>query len=365
MKTYNLIHLLALLVLAACGPVPTPIVTLTALQPSTATPNLTWTALPPLTPTTDLSYDPDPSTVILNADVLPRGATCRRAMVAGLRLWGDGLLYLNDPWYRPTDSTLWGASLSPSQVEDVLTFLSKQEFLHDWTPSPADVPSAAGTGITLAVHLRHYSIVHGSGNLAWPFYRTVLEHLSPMLRPMIPNVDTDSRILNLDNDAPDCIPPTRVRPDYTATLAVLETQQPSPRPEHFEGIWEWVPGDIAPSDVVVQNTWQRQIANVPVLVEAGTLEYHPETGVLAVTTWPVSYWAFYYTPANTGSVRIVAEQNNRLTLQSVQGATYYFDVPSLKFAESLNQVLPTPTPTPVVTGYPVTTAAQSSPYPAP
>jgi hypothetical protein len=100
MKTYNLIDLLALLVLAACGPVPTPIVTLTALQPSTALPNLTWTALPPLTPITDLSYDPDPSTVILNADVLPREATCRRAMVAGLRLWGDGLLYVNDPWYH-------------------------------------------------------------------------------------------------------------------------------------------------------------------------------------------------------------------------------------------------------------------------
>ena len=364
MKTYNLIHLLALLVLAACGPVPAPIVTLTALQPSTALPNLTWTALPPLTPTTDLSYDPDPSTVILNADVLPREATCRRAMVAGLRLWGDGLLYLNDPWYHPTDSTLWGASLSPSQVEDVLTFLSKQEFLHDWTPSPADVPSAAGTGITLAVHLRHYSIVHGSGNLVWPFYRTVLDHLSPMLRPMIPNVYTDPRILNLDNGAPDCLTPTRVRPDYTATLAVLETQQPPTRLEHFEGICECFPNNLVPRQFVVQNSWQRQIGSAWVLVEAGTLETGPDAGVIAVTHNQVD-WALYFTPANTGSVRIAAEQNNRLTLASVQGAVYYFDLPRQMFAESLNQVLPTPTPTPVVTGYPVPTAAQSSPYPAP
>jgi hypothetical protein len=50
-----------------------------------------------------------------------------------------------------------------------------------------------------------------------------------------------------------------------------------------------------------------------------------------------------------GSLRIVAETNNRLTLKSPQGATYYFDVPGLAFVSSLSEPVPTITPYPTYT----------------
>jgi hypothetical protein len=327
---------------------------------------ITVTAPPPATYSGDLSYDPDPSTLILTTGMLPPATECQHAMFAGLRLWGDGLLYLNDALIAPGESTLWGATLSPSHVAGVLTFLKNQGFMNDWTPSAADRPSGAGTGMTLAVHLRHYSIAHSWDSTDWPFYRALLNYLIPMLRPIIPNADTDRRMLNMDNGAPDCITATRVRPDYTATLAVLETQQPSARLEPFEGICECISRGIIPWNFVVRNSWQRMVSSELVLVEAGTSQDSPDVGLLAVTHNRVD-WVFYNTPANTGAVRISAEQNKRLTLQSAQGATYYFDVPSLKFADSLSQFVPTATPVPA--GYPIastlTTPPKPSAYPAP
>ncbi|HLY27041.1 MAG TPA: hypothetical protein VKQ72_11925 [Aggregatilineales bacterium] len=78
----------------------------------------------------------------------------------------------------------------------------------------------------------------------------------------------------------------------------------------------------------------------------------------------------YATPGRHGSVRITGEHNNRLTLLSTDGNTFYFDVPGLQFVPSLTEVVPTITPpptyTPVMpntppapTGYPIaaTTAA--------
>jgi hypothetical protein len=57
-------------------------------------------------------------------------------------------------------------------------------------------------------------------------------------------------------------------------------------------------------------------------------------------------------PTRHGALRVVAEQNNRLTLISTDGTVYYFDVPAVQFVSDLNEILPTVTPNLPTNPYP-------------
>jgi hypothetical protein len=74
----------------------------------------------------------------------------------------------------------------------------------------------------------------------------------------------------------------------------------------------------------------------------------------------------FLTPTRHGGVRVVSEQDNRLTLVSTDGTTYYFDIPSLSYVSSLTvfapSITPVPTRTPVPPNYATVT---STPYPPP
>lgn len=338
MRYHCLGALLIAVALAACLPAPKPIVTPTAALP--------------ITSTVDLSYDPAPGMVILYGDVQPLagappiGMKCLYETVPTLRIWGDGLVFLDVSAYGASGPPLWTGHLSPAQVQDVLAYLADQGFMDDWTPS---VPSAAGTGIGLGVHLKSGSKDQGSGDLKWPFYEALVRRLLPMLTPLNLQPDTDTRISSLNIGSRECTTPTvLVPPDYTATLSVLESLQPPSKLEHFVGICECVPSNAVPFGLVVQNSWQRQIGSEWVLAEAGVLQMEPDAGVIGVRYGPTDWWISY--SPGPGSLRISAEQGNRLTLQSTQGATYYFDVPGRQFVPSLSAVIPT---TPVPTGYPM------------
>jgi hypothetical protein len=62
-----------------------------------------------------------------------------------------------------------------------------------------------------------------------------------------------------------------------------------------------------------------------------------------------------------GGVRVIAEQNNRLILQAIDGEIFYFDVPARRFVNSLSEVVPTATLLPTRTPY---ARGQSTPLPA-
>ena len=62
-----------------------------------------------------------------------------------------------------------------------------------------------------------------------------------------------------------------------------------------------------------------------------------------------------WTPTKHGGVRVVAEQNNRLTLQAIDGTLFYFDIPARRFVDSLSEVVPSATPPPTYTPYTFTT----------
>ena len=70
------------------------------------------------------------------------------------------------------------------------------------------------------------------------------------------------------------------------------------------------------------------------------------------------------TPTKHGGVRVVGEQDNRLTLASTDGTTYYFDIPSLSYVSSLTVFAPSITPPPTRTPVPPNYVAET-PYPAP
>lgn len=57
----------------------------------------------------------------------------------------------------------------------------------------------------------------------------------------------------------------------------------------------------------------------------------------------------YYTPTQSGAVRIVDAVDETLILQSTGGDTYYFDLPSRQFILSIPGGTPTPMPTKVAT----------------
>ncbi len=103
--------------------------------------------------------------------------------------------------------------------------------------------------------------------------------------------------------------------------------------------------------LVALNGWGGYLDGNSVVIYAGCLLEDPEQGAIV---FQISLpYRFYHekilTPAKHGSVRVVAEQNNRLTLVAVDGEVFYFDIPARRFVASLTEVVPTATPLPSLT----------------
>lgn len=140
---------------------------------------------------------------------------------------------------------------------------------------------------------------------------------------------------------------------------------------------------------IVENAWFGLVNGNIVTVYAGAPVSDPEQGKLQINMVMPNrlFDGEFATPERNGALRVVAELNNRLTLMTTNGTTYYFDVPAMRFVSSLEEIVPTATPlptdTPVVipteilptsevlptTGYPAPlpteTEAPTEGYPAP
>jgi hypothetical protein len=111
------------------------------------------------------------------------------------------------------------------------------------------------------------------------------------------------------------------------------------------------------------NGWFGFVDGNQIVIYAGSLLDDPEQGAIAILI-KLLYRNFsekVLTPTRHGGVRVVAEQNNRLTLQAANGEIFYFDVPARRFVASLTKVVPTATPPPTYTPY----APVPYPYPMP
>jgi hypothetical protein len=145
--------------------------------------------------------------------------------------------------------------------------------------------------------------------------------------------------------------------DLATTHTPSETQVPLPTGT-FEG--EMAKFTAEKLFLVGFNAWHGYQAGFSVGVYAGSLPEDSEQGAIVVVSRQ-PYRLFeekVLTPTKHGGVRVVAEQNNRLILQAVDGEIFYFDVPARRFADSLTEVVPTATLIPTNTS---TSPAQISP----
>jgi len=121
-----------------------------------------------------------------------------------------------------------------------------------------------------------------------------------------------------------------------------------------------------------QNAWVGYLDRNRVDLYAGALLEDPSQGAifLFVTIPNSGFMGLILTPTKHGGVRVVSEHNNRLTMISTDGTTYYFDVPARLFVKSLTEVVPSATPPATRTPFPppstpVTPLPTLNPYPAP
>jgi hypothetical protein len=101
--------------------------------------------------------------------------------------------------------------------------------------------------------------------------------------------------------------------------------------------------------VTTVNAWFANISGEDITVYAGSAYEDDTQGVIYVATYGhrLPSDSYFKTPGRTGAVRIVGAQGQRLILRSTGGDTYYFDVPSLQFVNSLTAIVPSVTPRPV------------------
>jgi hypothetical protein len=124
--------------------------------------------------------------------------------------------------------------------------------------------------------------------------------------------------------------------------------------------------------LTTQNAWSGFLDGNRVDLYASALLDDPSQGAiyLFVTIPNSGFMGLILTPTKHGGVRVVSEQNNRLTMISTDGTTYYFDVPARRFVNSLTEVVLSATPPATRTPFPplptpATSLSTPNPYPAP
>jgi hypothetical protein len=96
---------------------------------------------------------------------------------------------------------------------------------------------------------------------------------------------------------------------------------------------------------VITSMWYEENASQRIIVYAGALRDEPgvttaaSQGVVIVQVETLDHTSLpgggtFPTPTQVGTVRIISARDERLTLQSVNGATFYFDVSTRQFVAS-------------------------------
>lgn len=176
-------------------------------EPSTHTPNSK----------TNLSFDPVANKVVVFADYRNfaepphQHEVCQFDTIPLLRIWGDGLTFL-DLGYTPDDiPNRWEGYLDPNQLQDLLYYLEENaffsaqiDFINKWGPPTPYIPKA---WYQLGVNLRSLSVVYESPtvDLFWDEFSV---HLRSFLSQLEISEKTDPRIRNLNIGSRLCSTPT-------------------------------------------------------------------------------------------------------------------------------------------------------------
>src|SRR5579859_5061525 len=183
-------------------------------------------------------------------------------------------------------------------------------------------------------------------------------------------------------------PPTGIVAPASATPAALTVTsgpatttpgvRPTPTLEPFvPGIYTSKAAPEPSANHTMTNWWQDLVNGERVQVFAGALQDNtiyppgPAQGLVVVNTIAIdvvnSTLQEYDAPSGTGVLTITAVSGSRLTLQSHNGGTLYFDVPTRQFVDSLSTTSTAPTATLLPTILPDIEAPSQTavPYPYP
>lgn len=155
--------------------------------------------------------------------------------------------------------------------------------------------------------------------------------------------------------------PSEPWPDFTATADMVQTLLPVITADRPTGIFD-AGAELWHEGYRIQNAWAGSINGIWAYVLAGAHAADKQWGVVQVAReYPnAGYARSYDTPVRAGSVRIISEVNYRLTLESSDGTTFYFDIPSETFVADPAQVVPTFVPP--LTHTPAPTETKSPAY---
>lgn len=148
----------------------------------------------------DLAYDPNPDNAVISADLRsyagapPPDQPCLGQYFPRLRIWGDGLVFLDISTASSTASGRSSGRITPSQINSALTLLAENGFFGGFTPAG---PNPAGTSLRLAIHVRSQSAVFESGDITLKLYTQLVDQLKPYLQPIPRSESDDSRVQNI------------------------------------------------------------------------------------------------------------------------------------------------------------------------
>ena len=125
---------------------------------------------------------------------------------------------------------------------------------------------------------------------------------------------------------------------------------------------ETVPAPNSTTDFVTQNVWVGLVGGEWASVYAGALRSAPQTGALVLVTVKSGRvdQQHFVVPLSQGALRIHAADDQRLTLVSASGTTYFFDVLAERFIGSLTEYADTATPSSVTATAVVTATATAT-----
>lgn len=125
--------------------------------------------------------------------------------------------------------------------------------------------------------------------------------------------------------------------DVCAARPPESTEELPPRPA---GILEDEPAPFHSFEFMLSNQWQGTISGQWVHVFAGADGQDASQGLIFLMIEKTDMLLRLPTEVKEGAVRILAEENLRLTLQTEAGTLLYFDIPARQFAADLEEELP-------------------------
>jgi hypothetical protein len=165
-------------------------------------------ARPAETAQLSLDYDHSPDQVVIYADVQPvpggpeLGKECLATYQPRLRIWGDGLVYVNIASVDESPPFQWEGKFDRKKIAELLEFLEAGGFFNSWNPGAIN---EAGTMFRMGANLKKTQVSYEGGVLDPPLYhRLIHEHILPYLRPLAGPGKRDERVSAILKESEDC-----------------------------------------------------------------------------------------------------------------------------------------------------------------